>query len=64
MSIKGEESLVPVATDPVEKTVRYLLQYPHTLIRSSRLMRRLHVSVKEFQQALERLDQQNWATKH
>ncbi len=46
--------------DPVEKTVRYLLQYPHTLIRSSRLMRRLQVSVAEFQQALDRLDQQDW----
>jgi len=64
VGITDEKSLVHVANDPVEKTVRYLLQYPHTLIRSSRLMRRLQVSVEEFQQALDRLDQQHRATEN
>jgi hypothetical protein len=64
MNVIGEELLMYVASDPVEKTVQYLLQYPHTLIRSSRLMRRLQVSVEEFQQALDRLNQQDWAAEN
>ena len=63
MSAISEESLMSVASDPVEKTVQYLLQYPHTLVRSSRLMRRLQVSVEEFQQVLDHLDQ-HWAAKN
>jgi hypothetical protein len=50
--------LLSLPQDPVERTVQYLSQYPHDLIDSRQVMRRLQVSAQEFQQALTRLERQ------
>jgi hypothetical protein len=44
------------AVDPAERIAQYLLQNPSDLIDARQLMRRFHVSVADFQRALQRLD--------